>query len=153
MRPLIIFISILLASCATPPAKITNTASGNPEVVIHNTTQEAVHDRLLDRLLTAGMRLDSDSPSRIVASIEMTGQREAWMRMMLGNSYSTPVRIDMAFSIIKQNNDIKIFNQASAWTQMPGGQINRTPLNSNEDFNSMQTSLYRLRDSFSTEAK
>ena len=98
--------------------------------------------------MSGGMRLDSDTPSRVVVSKELEGFREHMLRLALGNSYSTPVRVEIAFTMVKVPEGVKIFAQSSAWTQMLGGQINRMELNGNNDFNDMQTALYRLRDSF-----
>lgn len=143
----LLFLSIL-TGCATPPPRLANTESGNPEVVIENVTVEAVHDRILERLLSKGARIEIDTPSRITVSKEVEGQREMWLRLAISNSYSTPVRADLNFSIIKISSGVKVFVQMSAWSQMPGGQIQRMDLNGNQDFNDVQASLYRLRDSF-----
>lgn len=145
---LLFVVSLILTGCATPPPRVAATESGNPEVVIESVTVEAVHDRLIERLISKGARLDIDTPSRITVSKEVEGQREMWLRLAISNSYSTTVRADLNFSIIKIPAGVKVFAQMSAWSQMPGGQIQRMDLNGNQDFNDVQESLYRLRDSF-----
>ena len=146
--PIIVFAGLFLFGCAAQQSRIAKTASGNPEVVIKGVDVEAVRIRIIERTMSGGMRLDSDTPSRVVVSKEVEGFRENMLRLALGNSYSTPVRAEIAFTMVKVPEGVKVFSQSSAWTQMPGGQINRMELNGNIDFNDMQTALYRLRDSF-----
>lgn len=146
--PIIILVGLFLSGCAVQQSRIAQTASGKPEVVIKGVDVEAVHTRIIERMMSGGMRLDSDTPSRVVVSKELEGFRENMLRLALGNSYSTPVRAEIAFTMVKVSEGVKVFAQSSAWTQMPGGQINRMELNGNNDFNDMQTALYRLRDSF-----
>lgn len=139
---------ILSSGCSSSAPRIAKTASGNPEVFIPDVTVDEVKSRLIERNLSAGMNLDSDSPSRVVVSRQMEGMQESMMRLAIGNSYSTPVRSEATFTLASINNGVKVFAAMSAWTQMPLGQINRVPLNSDADFNAIQSSLFRLRDSF-----
>lgn len=136
-----------LGGCANNTPRIAQTASGNPEVFIPNSTVEEVKAALIDRTMAAGFSLDSDSGSRLVVSKQMEGMRESLMRVAIGNSSSTPVRSETAFALVSVNGGVKIYASSSAWTQMPFGKINRVPLNSNEDFNVTQSSLLRLKDS------
>ncbi len=133
--------------CATQPQRVAQTNSRNPEVVIKGVDVETVRARIIERLMSGGMRLDSETPSRIVVSQEVEGINENLLRLSLGNANSTPVRVELAFTIVKVSEGVKVFCQRSAWTQMPGGQINRVELNGNQDFNDGQTALYNLRDS------
>lgn len=140
----------LSSGCASNVPRIAKTASGNPEVFIPGVTVEAVKSRLIERTLSAGMSLDNDTPNRVVVSKQMEGMQESMMRVAIGNSYSTPVRSESAFTFVPMNDGVKVFASMSAWTQMPMGQINRVPLNGDADFNVIQASLFRLRDSFGT---
>lgn len=148
MKTLLLLISFFLFGCAPQPPRIAETASGNPEIVIGGVDLESVRSRLIDRVLSSGMHLDSETPSRITVSRELTGAHENLMRLALGNSYSTPVRAETAYTIINVQGGVKIYAQSSAWTQMPGGQVNRMALDGNADFNAVQRGLNSLRDSF-----
>jgi hypothetical protein len=149
MRKIIYFCCVvLLSGCADQPARIAETSSGHPEVLIKNVTVSDVHDRLVERLLSGGKRIDSDTPSSVVVSEEMTGQREAWMRLAIANAYSTKVRAEITFSMVKAQSGVKVFARMSAWSQMPLGQIKRIELNGNNDFNEVQQALYDFRDGF-----
>lgn len=138
----------LNAGCSSSPPRIAKTESGNPEIFIPNATLDEVRSRLIERTLSAGMSLDNESVSRLVVSKQMEGMQESLMRLAIGNSYSTPVRSETILTMVSVNNGVKVFATTSAWTQMPLGQINRMPLNSDADFNVIQNSLIKLRDSF-----
>ena len=140
--------ALFLFGCASQPERIAQTTSGNPEVVINGVDVEAVRSKLMELMMSGGLRVDSETPSRIVVSKEMEGFREGMMRMLLGNSYSTPVRVELTFTLVKINEGVKVFAQMSAYTQMPLGQINRMDLKGNTDFNDVQKFLNQLQNQY-----
>lgn len=145
---LLAVLSFAIAGCTAQPQRISQTSSGNPEVIIKGVEIADVKSRILEKMMAGGLTLDSESPSRIVFSAPVTGFTENLLRVALGNSNSTPVRSEVAFTMVKIPVGVRVFSQSSVWTQMPGGQVNRTPLTGDAEFNGMQAALYKLRDGF-----
>jgi len=141
-------LSIPLAGCGTPVQRITTTASGNPEVQIDNVDVDAVKSRLLERALTKGFQVESDSASQLVISQELKGMQESLMRLAIANSYSTPVRAVTAITFIKNPAGVKIFSRTTAMSTMPMGQVQKMAMDDANTFNTMQASLDRLKESF-----
>lgn len=74
--------------------------------------------------------------------------QETAARLLLGNSYSTPVRQEVAYTVIKVSEGVRVYAQVAATTTMVNGQQRRQDLDSNELFNGLQSALEQVRDSF-----
>jgi hypothetical protein len=142
-------LAILATGCATQPARIAQTTSGHPEVVIPRADSvDAVKSRLIERLMNAGWQLDQETASRVAFSKEMTGGQAVAAQLVLGNADSSTPRWERAYTLVKAVDGVRIYATSSMSTVMPFGKVNRVELTSNNEFNDQQASLERLRDSF-----
>ena len=137
-----------IVGCAAPVAKIANTEY--PEVMIDGVDVESVKARILDKYMSKGFSVDSETTSNLVMSKEMTGMQEALMRMTIANAYSSTARAEIAVTFVKLKGGVKAYARTSASSVMPMGRVAKTELNSPPVFNAMQGALYEVRDSFAT---
>lgn len=102
---------------------------GSPIVAtIKNNNLDTVRSKLLLRLSTAENPwiLKSESPSSLLVTKPCGSNFGcSLLQLTVGNSYSTPVQFDLAFTLIKDEQNIKVIvSDLSYWSQMPGGQVN-----------------------------
>lgn len=99
-----------------------------PEVTISNKSLEEVKSKLIYSTATANpsWTIKSETSSSITVTRACgTALKCSFMQALIGNSYSSMLQLDLTYTLIKDGNSVKVLiTNASAWTQMPGGQIN-----------------------------
>ncbi len=140
----LIFVLTILVGCAAPTPRIAETASGLPEVLLPTSVSTtAVHDVILESMVTAGCRVDTDTGSTLTVSRQMKPSEEAGKQFVYGGQSGT-FRDEVSFTIVKVNNGVKVFAQP-AWSRSVKGQRIQDQKDDNEDFNLWQTYLLQLR--------
>lgn len=144
MKKLILaFTFAILAGCAEQTPRMANTASGRPEIVLPATTNAtAVHDAILESMVSAGYRVDADTASNISVSKQMKPGEEAGKKYAYGGESGT-FRDEVSFTIVKVKNGVKVFAQPT-WSRGVKGQRIQEEKDDNKDFNMWQTYLLQL---------
>lgn len=145
MNKKIIFISIaLLSGCASQVELKKQTASGKPEGIYQNVSQEKVQNALVSRCNDKGFMVLESTPTNVLCEKEVQGGGSIMAQLMVGNAYSTPAKSKLRFSISKVGNDVKVWADPWIESQMPGGQVNKMSMTGNDVKNSIQSSLDSL---------
>lgn len=145
MKKLILaFTLAILAGCAEQTPRIASTASGRPEILLPaSTNATAVHDVILESMVSAGYRVDTDTASNLSVSRQMKASEETGKQYVYGGASGT-FRDEVSFTIVKVKNGVKVFAQP-AWSRGVKGQKIQEQKDSNEDFNMWQTYLLQLQ--------
>lgn len=139
---------LLLAGCASQPAKIKETRSGWPEVEISTSDKTKVKQNIISRNAQTGWALEQETDSSLLfTKIDDTGSMGAIMtQAIIGNAYSTPPVYEARYIISQANEQVSIVVNISVSTQMAMGQTNRILLNKNNAvFNAFQQQLERVK--------
>ena len=141
---ILVFVLTILVGCAAPTPRIAETASGLPEVLLPASfSPTAVHDVILESMVAAGCRVETDTGSTLIVSRQMKPSEEAGKQFVYGGQSGT-FRDEVSFTIVKVNNGVKVFAQP-AWSRSVKGQRIQEQKDGNEDFNLWQTYLLQLR--------
>lgn len=123
---LIIVASLGLSGCAT-----TNQMSDNGSPIISEILNKKVDDvrsKLVLKLSTSDnpWSIKSESQTSLLVTRPCGSSFSCNMlQLAVGNSYSTPVQFDMGFTLVQDNQNVKVIvTGIKYWSQMPGGQIN-----------------------------
>lgn len=144
MKKLLLVVVTILFGCAAPTPRIAETASGMPEILLSGKTSvSAVHDFILESMVSAGYRVDMDTASSLTMSRPMARSKEAGRRFAFGGQLGT-FRDEVLFTIVKVSNGVKLFAQP-AWSRSVNGQKIQEVKDGNEDFNQWQSNLLTLR--------
>ena len=145
MKKLILaFTLAVLVGCAAPTPRIASTASGQPEILLpENTNTTAVHDAILESMVSAGYRVDAETASNISVSKQMKPSEEAGNKYVYGGESGT-FRDEVSFTIVKVKNGVKVFAQPT-WSRGVKGQSIQNEKKDNTDFNMWQTYLLQLQ--------
>lgn len=141
-------LSLLLTACAAPPARIAETESGWPEITIATQDRSGLRANLIARNLATGWTLESESESMLLFTKIDTSTGGAVMQALIGNAYSTPPKYEARYVMVPTAGGLKLVVNVAVSTQMPGGQVNRQPLDGAPTFNSFQAQLQRLKAEF-----
>ena len=96
---IIIFIIILLTNACT--AKLIDTKSGKPEVIIRNTTIEKVKEKIIEKFIQRGDQIEQEGPHNLVITIKkMTFAGEV-------------IRIHYTFSFYQSGGDVWVVSDVS----------------------------------------
>lgn len=105
-----------------------NALAQTPEVTISNKSLEEVKSKLIYSTATANpsWSIKNETSSSVTVTRACgTALKCSFMQALIGNSYSSMLQLDLTYTLIKDGNSVKVLiTNASAWTQMPGGQIN-----------------------------
>jgi PBP1b-binding outer membrane lipoprotein LpoB len=144
----IIITAALLSACASQPAKISQTASGWPEIEISVSDKKLVKDYIVLKNSEAGWNMEQESDSMVTFSkVDSSGSfNAAFTQVALGNAYSTPPKYEVKYFINQLSGRVKVVSNIAVSTQMPGGQVNRVFLNENNAvYNAYQDQLVRFK--------
>lgn len=135
-----------LAGCAVPPARIAQTLSRRPEVIIEADDVDLVKSEVINEMQMRGFFLQDDSKYRLVFTKELEGGQAILTQLVIGNSYSTTPVAQCAFNLSATGNGIKVVEFSSISTQMAMGQIQRMDMRDNNAwFNDFHTVLLRVK--------
>ena len=148
MKPLTIATLAILffAGCATPPAKIANTASGRPEVIIADTQVGRVKSLLIGELVNDGYSIEQDTDYSLTMSRDLKGGEQIGAAMLVGNSYSSNSRLT-SFNFVQGGQNLRVIASGTIRAVMPGGKTNTLSLdNNNAVFNILQELLNEIKE-------
>lgn len=139
-------LALMLSACATTPPvqRLIDTPSGRPEAVFSNSSPDQVQSKLASGCMDRGMLVVSSSQNQVQCEIQLNAMQSALLQVMIGNSYSTPPRQYVRFVITPTGAGARVQAQMWAETQMAFGQMRQAELNSNEQFNSVQSFLFDI---------
>lgn len=136
---------LFLSGCATPEARLTTTASGNPEVFIKTTNVGAIKSAIIGDLVNFGYSIESDTEYSLSLSRALTPGEDFGASLATGNAYSTNRRVS-TYTFVKQEEGIRVIANTGWRAQMPGGQVRTTPLEANNTiYNTFQTQLSKIK--------
>lgn len=141
-KTLILIPLIAISGCANQPQLIKKTLSGKPEGVYAGKTKGQVKDALVALCNNAGLTVTESTDSYIICGKQ---NDSVLAQMLVGNAYSTPAMSKVRFTISQIDNSQKVWADMWIESQMPGGQVNQMPTNSNTDRNSVQKALDNLK--------
>ena len=143
---LLVTLSIILTGCATVGQD--NTV-GTPEVLILNKKIDVVKSKLIYRLSTANpsWAIKTQSSNTLIFTRPCGAAFSCSLtQALIGNSYSTPLQLDLSFTLIEDAENVKVLAMGyDAWTQMPGGQVNTQSV-----FNGNKKVLQQSLDDFAS---
>ena len=141
-----------LSGCVTQPERITQTASGNPEVIITTGDVARVKSALINRAIDNGFAVEQDTPYSLVIAKPASGGDAFAAAMFVGNAYSVNSNV-ITFTIVKVDTGIRVVAACSLRAQMVGGQTRSQPMNSNVVFNSLQQRLTFIKSQIEAEGQ
>lgn len=138
-------ISACFAGCMTAPMRL-NTPSGKPEVFILNATKKKVSDAIVNRELSKGWDLKSQSDSLLVFATKNTG---FGAQLLFGSRYDTVPENRITFTMVEINEGVRLLIKTEVVTN-PGSAFEQTTdLTLNPDMASReQTALEEIKADF-----
>lgn len=136
--------TVLLSGCAAQMPRIRDTQSGYPETVFRHESVSAVKNELVRACETRGSEVLDSSDNSVTCGKELAGGQAFVATLAIGNSYSTTPMQKVRFNFYKEGADVKVIAHQWIETQMASGQVSKADLNSNNQFNEMQTFLDKL---------
>jgi len=140
--PLFIVCLFLFSSCVSQPERV-YTSSGKPEITT-NAPLEMMKEIIVGVFVGDGWVVENDSKySTIMSKPCGDGFGCVMGQALIGNSYSTPPKMEIAFSWSKTTNGNKVMiSRYDMSTQMAFGQVNRSSLlTNNTTFNDLVSLL------------
>jgi len=134
-------VAFTLSACATPPPLMLQTPSGRPEATFDKTTTPAVLGKLVGVCLNRGAVIVNQTDNQLVCQRDLPPGDAILAQLLIGNSYSTTPINKIRFNAAQIGPDVRV--QAYQWieTQMAFGQMQTVEMNSNEQFNSVESLL------------
>ena len=150
---ILLFLALVLSSCATQPERMYITPSGNIEVTI-DAPYEVVKGRFIQKMALDGLNVKSDSDYQTVF-IKPCGISLACStyKIMLGNQYSTDPDLVVTYQWLRTDKGVRIMvTSYEITTTMPFGQVQRASLlGNNKQFNDAMSSLLSFKELLESE--
>jgi hypothetical protein len=144
-----LFLMILCLGVLTTTAPLVKTDSGRPEVSINTSDTESVKAAIINKWLSSGYIVESESSHRLLMSKTLTGGGAIMAQMLFGNSYSTTPKAESDFSIYTNKGITRVIVTPYISTQMAMGQTKREDMTSNGDiFNDLYNRLLEVKKEF-----
>lgn len=140
---IIVLISgFVLAGCMTAPVRL-NTPSGKPEVTISATTKKKASDAIINRELSKGWDLKSQSDSLLVFAQKNTS---FGAQLLFGSKYDTVPENRITFTLVETDNAIRLLVKNEMVTNPGSAFENITDMTSNAEVaNQSQTALEDIK--------
>lgn len=132
----------LLSGCANQEALIKQTNSGKPEGEYPGKNKVQVKDALVISCNEQSWIVFESSDSTVICGKE---NNNVLAQMAVGNAYSTQAMSKVRFSIAEISDSTKVWANMWIESQMPGGQVNQLPLESNQAKNTIQRQLNSIK--------
>lgn len=114
-----LFAVTLFSGCVTQQPKMTQTASGKPEVVIATTDVDAIKSAVISSLVNHGYTVEKDTPYELEMTRPTNSTENLAASLSIGNSYSTNSRV-ATYMFAKQNGSVRVIVHMFLRAQMPG---------------------------------
>lgn len=115
-----VFLSVV-TGCATPPQRLA-TPSGNPEIVIPNSTRKLVIDKLVADKLEKGMQVKSVNDYGVVVGKKVDSSFMA--SFLYGSRYDSTPEARITYNVVETRDGVKVFSRAEMVTN-PGSAYER----------------------------
>lgn len=132
---------LTLAGCAASVPLTKVTASGKPEVIYNTASKTDVKDLLLNMCHQNSLAVFDSNDSSVICGKEKEGSKAILAQLVMGNSYSTQPVDKVRFTIMKQDNKVKVWADIWMETQMGMGQIKQMDIKDNQSLNKIQAML------------
>ena len=146
--PFLVACMFLFTGCVSQPEKV-YTSSGKPEVIT-DAPLELMKDAILGSFAGNGWVIENDTKYSTTMSKPCGDGFGCIMgQALIGNSYSTPPKMEIAFSFTKTMDGNKVMvSRYDMSTQMAFGQVNRSSLlTNNSNHNELVSLLERAKES------
>jgi hypothetical protein len=139
----LVFVTIF-AGCASAPQRLA-TPSGNPEIVIPNTTRKQVIDKIVAAKLEKGMQIKNVSDYGVVIG---TRVNDSFMASLLyGSRYDSTPEARITYNIVETREGVRVFSRAEMVTN-PGSAYERISDITQNLLGEMQGELEQLKAYF-----
>jgi hypothetical protein len=139
-------LSLLIVGCAPQVAKLTQTQSGSPEVVVAEKDIDKIKQLMIAEHLNHGYEISSDTKYNISFKRAAKGGEDYIAYFSVGNAYSTNYR-ENSYTFVGVPDGTKIIGTPYIIAHMPMGQVNKSTMNGNAKmYNIIQEWLFDLRD-------
>lgn len=117
LRIILLVFASLIAGCATAPSSDTDTASGNPEIILTSVRFDCVRNMFMNSFVNQGYTLRNVSNTQIVAGRTTTNSSAFWYRTFYGG----PAEERVTISFLPQNtpDTLRVVSSA-AYVSDPG---------------------------------
>jgi hypothetical protein len=115
-------VSALVFGCAAPGQRL-NRASGNPEIVIPNTSKKQVIDKIISAKLEKGMQVKSVTDYGVVVTKKVEGS--AMASFMYGSRYDSTPEARITYNVVESGSSVRVFSRTEMVTN-PGSGYERT---------------------------
>jgi hypothetical protein len=140
----LVFLAVLLAGCAAPVQRISNTPSGKPEVVIA-AELTAIKGAIIADRVNHGYQIEKDTDYLLELARPTKDNEDIAAYFLVGNAYSTNHRV-VAYTFVKTPEGVRVIGSPTIRAQLPGGQINSADLSNNGNvYNTFQTHLFEVK--------
>lgn len=141
----LVITSIAMTGCANQEKLNKNTDSGKSEGNYEGKNLKQTSSSFVRFCNKNGFFVYSSSESMVICGKQREGMSSVIAQVMIGNQHSTPPVDKMQFSISEDDKGSHVWADAWTETQMPGGQVNKMPLNDNKTRNFVQYILDNIQ--------
>lgn len=141
---LALLLVLTVSGCATQPDRLKITASGYPEATFQSLTVADVRNGIIGACDSRGLHVVEANDNAVVCGKTMSGGEAVLAQFLIGNSYSTTPQQKIRFTIYQLGTGTKVSARQWIETQMAFGQVRAQELNSNQQFNDLQSFLYSI---------
>jgi hypothetical protein len=132
----ILGLALTLGGCAAPVQH--QTASGRPEVLIHNTNSESVKSAIVNRMLSDRYRITRDTPYEI--AFDKAVENIA-AQVLLGSEYDSQPNARISYTLASVGADVRVIADMAIITNPGSAFERRTEMNNGQDSPMVQTFL------------
>ncbi len=145
LRSILISVFILVVTgCAAPQQRLA-TPSGNPEIVIPNSTRKLVIDNLVAHKLEKGMQIKSVNDYGVVVGKKIEGSSMA--SFIYGSRYDSTPEVRITYTVVATGNGVRVFSRTEMVTN-PGSAYERVSDLTQNLSGQMQAELEQLKAEF-----
>ena len=133
---LILILPFIIIGCAGNEPKISNTKTGNPEIVISKPVK-TIKPLLINDALDRGYSLVSDTDYALTFSRPPRAGGESFALALQGNKY-TQNSLELQYTLVETAGKTRVI--AKMWSKIafPMGQVKRHPSNGPKAYNAIQ---------------
>jgi len=138
-----ILMLLVLTGCANVGP--VNTPSGNPEVTINSTDTSRIKGALVKSYSEAGFQLTQDTSFNLEFTKQMGPGEGALYTVAMGNSYSSPPNMKIAFTLVTGEGTTRVFAHVGVQMQGVFGQNQGTNLDHGKAGKQVQATLEQIK--------
>ena len=135
-----------LTGCVATAPKISETASGNPEVVVKTQNIEAIQNLIIDDMVNFKYVIEAQTKNLLRMSRPGQGNEALGAYLKgVGNAYSATERV-ATYNFISTDAGVRVIAISEIRSRLPGGQVNSASLSGNSNvYNEFQKQLTDIK--------